>query len=484
MIQQIRERVRARYPEGSVPGLEVPLPDLMPLLHARDAAEAKVAAIGSVNPRPPGPLNATIQFFKRQIARGLGWFIRDQVDFNRAITSTAQATLEALNDVNRFLNAIARDAQALRGEAAELKDIRAHWVQWREGWEKRLHRNEAHFLRSVADLNAAFEQRANTADLNYRDHLEKQHQDYLIALDRTTKEIQDRLWSDLAAVRKEYERLIHYELRLLRQQQALAPATTPVTAMPPAPVAASPGFTDFHYVKFADRFRGTEEYVRTGQRFYLPYFQNCNSVLDVGCGRGEFLEVMREADIPARGIDLDSASVEMCRGKGLQADVSDLFVELASDAGAQYDGIFAGQIVEHLPSEQLHQMVKLCAARLKSGGVLVIETPNPECLAIFATHFYIDPTHTRPVPPALCLFISKNRVWAISKCNAGFRQPTRYRKSTLYPRISRADSSEVWITRSSGVNCSEVRVGRLKLMATEVQAPEGLCPDGTVTFNT
>jgi O-antigen chain-terminating methyltransferase len=113
---------------------------------------------------------------------------------------------------------------------------------------------------------------------------------------------------------------------------------------------------------------------------------------------------MREADIPARGIDLDSASVEMCRGKGLQADVSDLFVELASDSGAQYDGIFAGQIVEHLPSEQLHQMVKLCAARLKSGGVLVIETPNPECLAIFATHFYIDPTHTRPVPPALLSF--------------------------------------------------------------------------------
>lgn len=402
MIREIRERVRARYPQGDAPGLGFPLPDLMPLLHARDAAEGKVAAIGSVNPRPSGPLNDTIQFFKRQIARALGWFVRDQIDFNRTTVNAIQATLEALAEVNRSITSLGemrRESEALRAEVAELKDIRAHWLQWRESWEKRLHRNEAHFLRSIAELNAANEQRLNFADTNHRDQLRAQHADYLASLDRTTKEIQQRLWADLANIRVEYERLIHYELRLIRQQQRTTPSTVEQSATAP-----TQDFTSFDYVKFADRFRGSEDYVREGQRFYVPTFKDCTAVLDIGCGRGEFLEVMRESNIPARGIDLDSSSVEMCRAKGLNADVADLFVELGQSTGTPFDGIFAGQIVEHLPPEQLPRMIKLCAERLKPGGVLVVETPNPECLAIFATHFFIDPTHTRPVPPALLSF--------------------------------------------------------------------------------
>jgi O-antigen chain-terminating methyltransferase len=288
----------------------------------------------------------------------------------------------------------------LRQEVVELKDIRAHWVEWREGWEKRLHRNEAHFLRSVAELNAAMERRLADADTHYRGHLQSQHDGYLKALDRATKEIQEKLWADMAAMRLEYERLIHFELRVMRQRQPLAPAAS--TA--PASAAASGDFTSFDYVKFAERFRGSEEHVRTGQRFYQPFFEGCTNVLDIGCGRGEFLEVMREADVPASGIDLDKSSVEMCRAKGLEVEVADLFVKLADEPGTPYDGIFAGQIVEHLPADRLPAMVKLCAARLKPGGVFIVETPNPECLAIFATHFYIDPTHTRPVPAPLLAF--------------------------------------------------------------------------------
>ena len=385
--------------------MKIPLPDLMPVLHARDAAEGKVAAIGSVNPRPGGPLNAAIQFVKHQIARALGWFVRDQVEFNRATVTSMHATLEALNEINRTLVALGdgiddvrRKGEALRAEASELKDIRAHWLVWRESWEKRLHRNEAHFLRSVAELNASFEQRLMTADAGFRDSLRVQHADYVAALERSTKDIQERLWADLERIRLEYERLIHHELRLIRQQR---PAITSSVAPPPA---ASAGFADFDYTHFAEKFRGSEDYVREGQRFYIPYFTGCKAVLDIGCGRGEFLELMREAGVPAHGIDLDSASVDMCRAKGLSAEVVDLFQLLGQTSGTPYDGIFASQLVEHLPPEQLPRLVKLCAARLKPGGVLALETPNPECLAIFATHFYIDPTHTRPVPPALLAF--------------------------------------------------------------------------------
>jgi 2-polyprenyl-3-methyl-5-hydroxy-6-metoxy-1,4-benzoquinol methylase len=400
IVREIRERVRSRYPEGEVAGLQLPLPDLMPILHARDAAEAKVAAIGTVNPRPDSLLNNIIQASKRNIARALGWFVRDQVEFNRSSVNAIDATLQALNEVNRSLATIGasiEELKVLRSEAAELKDIRTHWIQWRESWEKRLIQNESHFLRSVAELNASFDHKILNAEANFRDSLRAQHAEYLVSLERSAKDIQQRLWSDLERIRLEYERMIHYELRLIRQRSPQAP---PVEAQ----TATRQDFAEFDYTRFAEKFRGSEEYVKEGQRFYLPFFQGCQSVLDIGCGRGEFLELMRDTGIPAHGIDLDTASVELCRTRGLSAEVADLFPFLANGSGTPYDGIFAAQIAEHLPPEQLPRMIKLCAERLRPGGVLAIETPNPECLAIFATHFYIDPTHTRPVPPALLAF--------------------------------------------------------------------------------
>ena len=106
MIAEIRERVRARNPNGAAPG-DIPLPDLMPLLHARDAAEAKVASIGTVNPRAPGLVNSIVQRVKRLVARALDWHVREQVEFNRAVMACVQATIEALNECNRAMSALA-----------------------------------------------------------------------------------------------------------------------------------------------------------------------------------------------------------------------------------------------------------------------------------------------------------------------------------------------------------------------------------------
>jgi O-antigen chain-terminating methyltransferase len=113
---------------------------------------------------------------------------------------------------------------------------------------------------------------------------------------------------------------------------------------------------------------------------------------------------MRDAGVAAQGIDLSRESVDLCRHKGLQAEAADLFAYLANLPEASLDGVFSAQVVEHLPPERLPEMIRLAASRLERGGVLAIETPNPECLAIFASHFYLDPTHTRPVPHALLAF--------------------------------------------------------------------------------
>jgi O-antigen chain-terminating methyltransferase len=378
-----------------------------------------VASIGTVNPRPGGLVNAVIQACKRMIARGLDWFIRDQIVFNREAMSCVHNTIEALNDVNRALASLAAqtgakldvlhagadalrpDITPLRQEAQELKEMRSHWSQWRIEWEHKLATNEIQFLRNVADLQGAFQHRATLMESNFREIVKSQHADYLGALDRATVEIQGKLWADMERIRADYERLIHTELRLIRQRLQAADATTP---MPRTAEPQSQALPALDYARFAERFRGSEDHVKEQHRFYVSYFKGRQQVLDIGCGRGEFLELMRKAGVPARGIDLSPESVEGCRAKGLQAETADLFAYLESLPEATLDGIFGAQVVEHLAPERIPEMIRLAASRLVRGGVLVIETPNPECLAIFATYFYLDPTHTRPVPHPLLEF--------------------------------------------------------------------------------
>ena len=104
----------------------------------------------------------------------------------------------------------------------------------------------------------------------------------------------------------------------------------------------------------------------------------------------------------------------MCREKGLEARTADLFAYLAALPESSLDGIFCAQVVEHLPPVRLPEMIRLCASRLAREGVLAIETPNPECLAIFATHFYLDPTHLHPVPaPLLRFYFGENGLGVI-----------------------------------------------------------------------
>jgi 2-polyprenyl-3-methyl-5-hydroxy-6-metoxy-1,4-benzoquinol methylase len=408
-IREVRDRVRARHPEGGIGLNGIAAADLMPLVHARDAAEAKVAAIGTVNPRAPGLRNSIIQRVKKIIARALDWHVREQVEFNRAAMRCVQASLEAMTDTNRALAALAaqivafhqehRDEMAvLYREAQELKDVRTHWAEWRVGFEERRATSEIQILRTISELQAAFQHRVTLLEQNYRELARQQHAEFGAALDRNTIDVQKRLWKDLEQIRGEYERVIHTELRLIRQK-TVAERAAPV----PSTHAAEPIAID--WMRFAHNFRGPEDRIREHQKKYAARFTGATGeILDLGCGRGEFLEAAGEAGLSVRGIDQSEEWVALCRSKGLEAERAELFEYLRSLPDSSLAGVYCSQVVEHIEPARLPELVRLISEKVRRGALVAIETPNPECLAIFATHFYLDPTHTRPVPAALLRF--------------------------------------------------------------------------------
>ena len=404
VIAEIRQRVRSRNPNGVASG-NIPLPDLTPLLHARDAAEAKVASIGTVNPRRGGLKNSIIQRAKRMVARALDWHVREQVEFNRGVMACVQSTVEALNECKQAISVLAGSREA----GLELKDLRDHWAQWRAGWEQKLTHTEIHFLRSVSELQAAFQHRVTLMDANYREQMKAQHAEFERAMERQhagfertvarqSEEIQQRFWDEVVRARAEYERLIHSELRLVRQRASLGRAVEQVAQ------SAPPEFANVDWLKFAEKFRGSEDDIRARQRMYASRFAEHAPVLDIGCGRGEMLQVFREAGIAARGIDSNDDSIALCQANALDVEKADLFAYLTDLPDGSRGGVICCQVVEHLPPARLPEMIRLVHAKLRAGGLLAIETPNPECLAIFATHFYLDPTHRHPIPPALASF--------------------------------------------------------------------------------
>jgi len=377
-IREVRERVRTRV-EG------VSAVDLMPLVHARDAAEAKIAAIGTVNPRPPGFKNSVIQSVKRLVARALDWHVREQVEFNRASMACVQASLEALTELSRSMAAL----------TAHHQDVRSHWDEWRTGYEERRAISETHLLRTVAELQAAFQHRVTLLEQTFRESMRQMHGEYATEMDRRTTEIQKRMWED---IRGSYDQLIHRELRVLRQKQA-ASAYAPVAA------ASPPENIPVDWLRFGETFRGSQEKIREQQQRYVQRFANApGQILDLGCGRGEFLEAARDAGLSARGIDQNPECVGLCRSKGLDAECTELFAHLSALPDYSLGGAYCSQVVEHLPPTSVPRMVQLLGCKLRAGALVIIETPNPECLAIFASHFYLDPTHTRPVPAALLRF--------------------------------------------------------------------------------
>jgi len=162
--------------------------------------------------------------------------------------------------------------------------------------------------------------------------------------------------------------------------------------------SASTSKENTNYFLFEERFRGSREDIKKRQLAFLPYFEKCSRVLDIGCGRGEFLEILKNHDIGGIGVDSDPDMRAYCRSRQLEVEHSDAIAYLETLEEKSLDGIFIDQVVEHLEPDYLIRLLALCYQKMKFGYYIVIETVNPLSFVSFV-NFYIDMTHKRPVHP-------------------------------------------------------------------------------------
>jgi SAM-dependent methyltransferase len=144
--------------------------------------------------------------------------------------------------------------------------------------------------------------------------------------------------------------------------------------------------------------RGATELVRQKQRGYVEDFRSASPVLDLGCGRGEFLSLLRDAGIDAKGVDVDADMVAYARGEGLEVEHTGAVEYLDGLPDGSLGGIFAAQLLEHLPAPTVVGMLELAAAKLRPGGLLVAETINP-LSPLALRNYFADLTHAQPLVP-------------------------------------------------------------------------------------
>lgn len=185
-------------------------------------------------------------------------------------------------------------------------------------------------------------------------------------------------------------------------------------------------FTDDVYLLFEQEFRGSEEETREKLKGYAEFFAS-GPVIDIGCGRGEMVELLNDQGLDAYGIDSNFAMVELCRAKSLKVFQADLFEHLEGLEPNSMGGIIANQVVEHLPPKRVLDLLRTAGTVLREGGRLVLETPNPTSLFALAQNWVRDPTHVWLVHPDTLGFMASVAGLDVVEVRFGSPVPPEYR---------------------------------------------------------
>ena len=193
--------------------------------------------------------------------------------------------------------------------------------------------------------------------------------------------------------------------------------------------APSDALSAREYVAFEERFRGDSEEIRNRLAAYVKQFEGRGPVAELGCGRGEFLELLRKAGLEARGVDNNAEMVRVCRERGLAVEEGDLLAYLRGIDEESLGGIFAAQVVEHLPPPVLREALEASYRALRKGGRIVLETVNTKSVVALVESFYRDLSHQKPLHPETLDFLL--RACGFRDVSIEYRSPVSERAKLL-----------------------------------------------------
>jgi len=248
-------------------------------------------------------------------------------------------------------------------------------------------------------------QSATQDELSVRIDLTNQHA-------RKQDELQERYAAELQALKAQVEKQIDDLIeRLQKSRMDIAQQETRLSRLLEGADLTAPQSQPAHperdhlldslYFSLEDVLRGTPEQIKEEVKVYLPVLEKAgisSDILDVGCGRGEWLQVLREAGFQARGIDTNRILVQQCKELSLNVEEREALEFLGSLSDGSLAAVTAFHFAEHLPLETLVKFLDETGRALKPGGLIILETPNPENLLVGSCNFYLDPTHKNPIP--------------------------------------------------------------------------------------
>lgn len=377
----------------------------------------------------------------QQLLQDLATSKADAVTLPSMADSLRQETQENLDKIAERLRSLeernsARALEILAGQVQELQAIKADGAtletlqtRWRES-EQQL-RNDV-----SVQFHALNERKVDTAQLtSLTNHLieiaqAKADQTALSELrDHFTKIAQAKadqtnVAAMVAEIREVRQRIQDHKRSLLDQQRRLGLLLEEARKRLPAPLDNTQltAFADeadhllnAMYVSFEDRFRGDRADIKQRVAVYLPMIEAAQvgtldaPIVDVGCGRGEWLELMKERSLTARGVDLNRIMVNECRERGFEVVEADALHYLRELPDNSLGAVTGMHIIEHLPLPTLIALLDESLRVLRPGGLAIFETPNPENLVVGACNFYMDPTHRNPLPPPMVEYLVEAR---------------------------------------------------------------------------
>jgi O-antigen chain-terminating methyltransferase len=303
--------------------------------------------------------------------------------------------------------ATARLAQHIDQKVFELRDAQRQIAELNQQQIKALIREQREL---IEDQN-----RLKQNITNFQAHTESQ-----VAALKLTDEIQLEKRQELEEfvaqevvqkLQRTRAELVIQERRLMMLLEGRSPLAMDKSSNPQT-IDSADHLMDLLYLSLEDQFRGTRSDIKDALHVYLPILNTANirdGILDVGCGRGEWLELLKEEGLAASGIDMNRLAVEECVRQQLDVHQAEAIGHLQTLPNASLKCVTAFHVAEHLPLQTLAQFLDESLRTLRTDGVLIIETPNPENFIVGSCNFYFDPTHRNPLPQLTMRCILESR---------------------------------------------------------------------------